>query len=55
MFYKPIYIRFTVPKWLMYDFHYNVINKNFDAIFLFTDTDTLTCEIRSEDFYEEFF
>ena len=35
---KPIYVGFTVPdlsKWLMYDFHYNVIKKNFDAELLF--------------------
>ena len=39
----------------MYDFHYNFIRKNFDAELLFTDTDSLTYEIKSEDVYEEFF
>ena len=38
----------------MYDFHYNFIKKNFDAELLFTDTDSLTYEIKSEDVYEEF-
>ena len=55
---KPIYVGFTVPelsKWLMYNFHYNFIRKHFDAEFLFTDTDSLTYEIKSEDVYEEFF
>ena len=55
---KPIYVGFTVlelSKWLMYDFHYNFIKKNFDANLLFTDTDSLTYEIKSEDVYEEFF
>ena len=31
---KPIHVGFTVvelSKWLMYDFHYNFIKKNFDA------------------------
>ena len=42
-------------KWGMYDFHYNFIKKNFDAELLFTDTDSLTYEIKSEDIYEEFF
>ena len=55
---KPIYLGFTVlelSKWLMYDFHYNFIKKHFDAELLFTDTDSLTYEIKSEDVYEEFF
>ena len=55
---KPIYVGFTVlelSKWLMYDFHYNFIKKHFDAELLFTDTDSLTYEIKSEDNYEEFF
>ena len=55
---KPIYVGFIVlelSKWLMYDFHCNFIKKNFDAELLFTDTDSLAYEIKSEDVYEEFF
>ena len=55
---KPIYVGFTVlelSKWMMYDFHYNFIKKNFNAELLFTDTDSLTYEIKSENVYENFF
>ena len=55
---KPIYVGFTVlelSKWLMYDFHYNFIKKHFDTKLLFTDTDSLTYEIKSDDVYEESF
>ena len=55
---KRIYVGFYVldlSKWGMYDFHYNFIKKDFDAELLFTDTDSLTYEIKSENVYEEFF
>ena len=54
---KPIYVGLTVlelSKCLMYEFHYNSINKNFDTELLFTDKDSLTYETISEDLYEEF-
>ena len=40
---------------LMYDFHYNSVKNFFDAKLLFTDTDCLTYEIKSEDVYEDFY
>ena len=40
---------------MTYGFHYNFIKKNFNAKLLFTDTDSLTYEIKSENAYEEFF
>ena len=55
---KPIYDGFTVldlGKWKIYDFHYNIIKKNFNAELLFTDTDSLTYKTKSENVYEEFF
>ena len=55
---KPIYVGFTVlelSKWMMYDFQYNFIKKNFNAELLFTDTDSLTYEISSGNVYEDFF
>ena len=38
----------------MYDFHYNFIKKNFSAELLFTDTHSLTYEIKSEMFLKIF-
>ena len=55
---KTIYTGFTVldlSKWKMYDFHYNFIKKQFNAELLFTETDSLTYEIKSKNAYEEFF
>ena len=55
---KPTYIGFTVldlSKWKMYDFHYNFIKNNFGTKLLFTDTDSLTYEIKSKDVYEKIF
>ena len=39
----------------MYDFHYNFIKNNFNAELLFTNTDSLTYEIKSENVYKKFF
>ena len=39
----------------MYDFHYNFIKRDFDAELLFTDTNGLTYEIKSENVFKEFF
>ena len=55
---KPIYVGFIVlelSKWSMHDFYYNFIKKHFDAELLFTDTDSLTYQIKSEKVYEGFF
>ena len=39
----------------MYNFHYNFIKKDFDTELLFTDTASLTYEVKLENVYEEFF
>ena len=39
----------------MYYFQYNFIKKNFNAQLLFTDTVSLTYEIKSENVYKEFY
>ena len=57
-FNNPVYVGFTIlelSKWLMYDFHYNFIKKNFDANLLFTDPESVIYEIKSKDVYVEFF
>ena len=55
---KPIYVGCTVlylSKWNMYNFHYNFVKKNFDAALLFTDTDSLSYEIKSKNVFKEFY
>ena len=56
---KPIYIGFSVldlSKIVMYDYPYIYIKIKFDAKLLFTDTDSFTYEIKTEeDIYEMFF
>ena len=39
----------------MYDFRYNFLKKDFDTELLYTDTDSLAYEIKSEDVLEGFF
>ena len=52
---KPIYVGFSIldlSKLLMYEFHYKYTGSRSDAKLLFTDTDSLVYEIRTEDVNE---
>ena len=56
---KPAYIEMYIlelSEVLLYEFHYDYIKNKFcnNSRLLFTDTDSLTFEINTEDFYEDF-
>ncbi|XP_065650262.1 uncharacterized protein LOC136078418 [Hydra vulgaris] len=58
MYNKPIYLGMCIldlSKTLMYEFHYDYIKKKYSdrAKLLFTDTDSLAYEIKTEDFYDD--
>ena len=40
-----------LAKEFMFNFHYNVMKKNFDCTLLYSDTDSFVYEIRTDDFY----
>ena len=56
---QPIYVGFTtldLSKRLMYDFHYSYIKRKYpDLTLLFTNTDSLTDQIQTDNVYEDFY
>ena len=54
---KPIYVGLTIlnlSKFLMYEFHNKYIRKKYDANLLFTDTDGLVYEIKTDNVHDGF-
>ena len=55
---KPMYVGFGIldlSKYFMDAFHYKYIKNKFDTKLLFTDTDSLVYEIKTEGFYEDLY
>ena len=55
---EPIYVGFSIldlSKLLMYEFHDKYIKSELNVKLLFTDTDSLVYEVKTEDFYEGFY
>ena len=56
---RPIYEGFAIldlSKTLIYDFHYNYIKRKYpDSTLLFTDVDSLTYKIQTDNVYEDFY
>ena len=53
---KPTIVGATIldlSKMFIFDFHYNTMKKHFDCSFLYSDTDSLTYEIRTIDLYND--
>ena len=54
---EQVYVEFIIldlSKYLMYEFHYKYIKSKFNANLLFTDTDSLVYEIKTEVVYKDF-
>ena len=57
---QPIYVGFSIldlSKYHMYNFHYGFMKNRYgsDAELLFTDTDSLCYDIKTEDFYQDMY
>ena len=55
---RPIYVGMAIldlSKLLMYDFHYNYMLKKYNIKLMFTDTDSLCYEIKTDDVYKDLF